>query len=51
MVRAIKDNGSRDVKLTVYPELGHGIAKATYTDAAFYVWLFKWRNDARPIDD
>lgn len=51
MVRAIKDNGSRDVKLTVYPELGHGIAKATYTDAAFYEWLFKWRNDARPIGD
>ena len=40
-----------DVKLTVFPELGHGIAKATYTDAAFYEWLFKWRNDARPIDD
>ncbi len=43
MVKAIKENGNRDVKLTVYPELGHGIAKATYSDAAVYEWLFKWK--------
>lgn len=42
MVKAIKDNGGKNVKLTVYPELGHGIARATYSDAAFYEWLFQW---------
>jgi predicted peptidase len=40
MVEAIEANGGTAIKLTIYPELGHGIAKETYLDAAFYDWLF-----------
>ena len=42
MIKAIKNHGGRNVKLTVYPELGHMIARETYADVAFYEWLFEW---------
>ena len=40
MVKAMKENGGKETKLTIYPKLGHGIARETFTDAAFYDWLF-----------
>ncbi|MCH8045985.1 MAG: prolyl oligopeptidase family serine peptidase [Planctomycetes bacterium] len=42
MVKAMKDHGGKNVKLTVYPDLRHAIAKETYSNAEFYEWLFKW---------
>ncbi len=40
MVAAIKDAGGTQVKLTVYPDAGHGAKGITYKSQAFYDWMF-----------
>jgi predicted peptidase len=45
MVQAIKEAGGKP-KLTVYPDLGHGVWGQTYSpteDPAFFAWLFSQR--------
>ncbi|MDH3583544.1 MAG: serine hydrolase, partial [Phycisphaerae bacterium] len=43
MVKAIRDQGGKDVKLTVYPDTGHNLGKRPYSDPQFYRWLFQHR--------
>lgn len=49
MVKAIQDNGGQHTKLTVYPDLGHSIAKETYTNAEFYHWMLNSRKSTSTI--
>ncbi len=45
MVKAIKSNGGKKVKLTIYPEIGHNSANATHSNPELYHWLFKHRRN------
>jgi len=41
MVNALKQAGSKDVKLTVYPDAGHDSWTGTYNNLELYEWLLK----------
>lgn len=40
MISAIQKAGGREAKLKVYPDEGHGAARAVVADQEFYDWLF-----------
>jgi hypothetical protein len=46
MVAAIKRVGG-DVRLTIYPRVGHDVSERTYNDGSFYQWLLTHRR--RPL--
>jgi predicted peptidase len=41
MVEAIRKHGGKQVKLTIYPELGHNSANTTHANPELYHWLLK----------
>ena len=43
MLKALKDAGAKDVKLTVYPEAGHDSWTETYNNSKLYQWLLQQR--------
>jgi len=48
MVDAVRKSGG-DVKLTVYPEHGHGICSLTYDNGRLFRWLLAQRRTQPPI--
>jgi predicted peptidase len=47
MVRALKQAGCPDVKLTVYPEAQHDSWTETYNNPEFYAWLLQHRRSPK----
>jgi predicted peptidase len=45
MVRALKDIGAGEVKLTVYPEATHNSWTQTYSNPEFYQWLLEHKRE------
>jgi predicted peptidase len=45
MVRALKDLGAGEVKLTVYPEATHNSWAQTYSNPEFYQWLLEHKRE------
>ena len=45
MIALIKEKGSTNAKLTIYPNEGHGAGRRVYSDAEFYHWMFNQQRD------
>lgn len=45
MVKAFRNAGSREVKLTVYPEAGHDCWSETYRNPELYEWFLRHRRE------
>lgn len=50
MARAIRACGGRNVRLTIYPDLGHNAWDPAYDDPALYAWLLEHRLPADTPD-
>lgn len=50
MVRALKKLGSREVKLTIYPEANHDSWTETYNNPEIYEWLSQHERKTRPAN-
>lgn len=48
MIAAIRKSGGREARLKVYPNEGHGAARAVVADADYYHWLFAQRREPSP---
>jgi predicted peptidase len=46
MVDAVKKAGVREVKLTIYPDVGHDSWTQTYNDPHLYEWFLKHERKA-----
>lgn len=51
MARAICACGGRDIRLTIYPDLGHNSWDPAYDDPALYAWLLDHKRPSPPITD
>ncbi len=51
MARAIRACGGRDIRLTIYPDLGHNSWDPAYDDPALYAWLLDHKRPSPPITD
>ena len=40
MITLIRDKGGKSVRLTVFPNEGHGASRQVYTSREFFEWLF-----------
>lgn len=48
MVKAIREQGGTDAKLTIHPQVGHGISTQVFANPEFYRWLFQHRRSKPP---